>query len=301
MPRTYSDSEKKNWLAKLAQGKSIKQVAKEYKVDERTVKRSANELYSRNAAQEALTQLYQEAIRDHMNNLKAALDSIINELRLPDPHQTEIAWSDMNESGIVSNSKKDSGELRDLDDALSNSNLLTEHLRNGKAWRKFLDWKRNLEKYRIACGNLQSTIIETLYDTTGFTVYTVFNRNNTTSPFLDAEVAGALMYRCIIQHLLHEESAQLEKEVVIEEERGAIMHRGIPLISGLKNSQECIRCWNNILKSLEILKVSQEAQQLLEMFERLWKILPEVRNELRAVRLMGVVPGRCRICRQFSL
>lgn len=96
-------------------------------------------------------------------------------------------------------------------------------------------------------------------------------------------------------------SLNLENELIIDDEHAAVRHRGMPLTEGLENSHELMECKANIIKSFEILKQSQEAQQVLNLFKYLEKILPKVRNELRAVRLMGVLPGRCRICRQFGL
>lgn len=304
MPKTYPDSVKEQWFIQLAQGKSPKKIAHEAHCDERTVKRSIQEIRSRRAAQEALTQLYQEAIRGHMNKLNTALDRIINELRLPDPHQTEIAWVDINTSRIPSNPEREIGEEKIRmfghgDDTFSEGALLAEHLRNGKAWRAFADWKRNREKYRIACGQLQIKIIEILSDTTGLAVQV---KVNVTAPFLDAEVAGDLLYRSVIQYLFPKEGAlKLERELVIDGEHGVVKHRGIALAEGFRNSQKAAECRTNIVKSLEMLKENDEARQLLNTFQQLEKTLPRVRNELRAIQLLGVLPGQCRLCRQFGL
>jgi hypothetical protein len=58
---------------------------------------------------------------------------------------------------------------------------------------------------------------------------------------------------------------------------------------------------DGIVQALDELKDSPEAAQVVSTFQQLEKTLPKARNELRAIRLLGVVPGHCRLCRQFGL
>lgn len=85
---------------------------------------------------------------------------------------------------MVSKSETEAGKSENSDDTLSDSTLLAEHLKSTKAWRALADWKRNLEKYRVACGQLQTKIIETMADTTGLTP-AVQVKGNVTAPFLE--------------------------------------------------------------------------------------------------------------------
>ena len=55
------------------------------------------------------------------------------------------------------------------------------------------------------------------------------------------------------------------------------------------------------MKALEVLKDSPEVMQVLNAFQQMEKALPKARDELRAVRLLGVLPGQYRICHQFGL
>lgn len=305
MPKTYPNSKKEKWLVQLAQGKSPGQIASEAHCDERTVKRAIQEIRSRRAAQEALTQLYQEALRDHMNKLNAALDMIIEELHLPDPYLTEIAWSEIKPSRIFSKTDKETGKeeakvLGQGHDAFSDSALLAEHLRNSKPWRAFADWNRSREKHRNACGQLQKKALSVLLETTGLMVRD--KGEDITTPFLYAENSGDLLCRTAIKHLSGQENApDLEKELNVDPERGVVRHYTTVLAEGFKDTNKLSECRDNIVKSFKILKESPEVQQVLNIFKQLQVTLPKVRNELRAVRLMGILPGQCRICHQFGL
>lgn len=305
MPKTYSISKKQEWLAQMAQGKSPKQIASEAKCDERTIKRAVQEIRSKSAAQEALTQLYQEALRNHMDRLNAALDMIIEELRLPEPYLTETTWSQIGPSQSLSQYDKEDGEEEAKvpgggDNTFSDSALLAEHLRHGKAWRALADWHRSYKKHRIACGRLQIKTLTVLSEKTGIKVRS--KGDVTSTPFLHAENTGDLLCRTVIRYLLtKEDTSNLEKEIVADKEGGAVRHRTTVLAEGFEDAQQASQCKNNINKSLKILKESPEAQQVLNTFQQLEKNLPKARNELRAIRLLGVVPGQCRICRQFGL
>ena len=151
MPRTYPNSRKEQWLTELSQGKTIKQIAAKSKCDMRTVKRAIEEMQGRRAAQETMAQLYRDALRGHYDRLNSALDMIIDELRLPDPYFTELAWVEIASLPEALQGSGDLGEVgseesRQAEDAFSDSALLAEHLKNGKAWKALIDWKKIAEE-----------------------------------------------------------------------------------------------------------------------------------------------------------
>ena len=95
MPKTYPNSRKEKWLNELSQGKTIKQIAAKHKVDMRTVKQGIEDVQGRHAAQETKAQIFRDALRGHYDRLNSALGMIIDELRLPEPYFTEMAWSEI--------------------------------------------------------------------------------------------------------------------------------------------------------------------------------------------------------------
>jgi hypothetical protein len=304
MPKKYSKSKKEEWLAELAQGKTTKQVAKNHKIDERTIKRAANELYSRRAAQEAMAQLYQEALRGHMNRLNSALDTIIDELRMPDPYVTELAWNVIASSRPMSQEVSEVGEKgrekqRD-EDVFSDSALLAEHLKNSKAWRALGDWRRSQRKHRTACGTLQIRSLELLKEMTGLKVREEQDVN--TRPFLHGENSGDLLCRATVKSLAEgTDIQQLTNDIMTDDHCGSVLHNGTVLLEGIEDATKLSACRDNIIKALGNLKDTPETRQVVVLFQQLERILPRARNELRAIRVLGVLPGRCRICRQFGL
>ena len=73
------------------------------------------------------------------------------------------------------------------------------------------------------------------------------------------------------------------------------------LADGFTSVKDLSKCKSDIIMAFEALQESAEAKQVLDAFKNLRTILPNVRSELRTVRLMGVVPGRCRVCQKFGL
>jgi hypothetical protein len=303
MPKKYSKSKKEEWLAELAQGKTTKQVAKNHKIDERTIKRAANELYSRRAAQEAMAQLYQEALRGHMNRLNSALDTIIDELRMPDPYVTELAWN------VIASSRLSSQEVREVgregrenqrdEDAFSENALLAEHLKNSKAWRALNDWRRTQRKHRNACGTLQIRALE-LLEITGLKARE--EQDVIAQPLLHGENSGDLLCKTAVKSLAEgTDIPQVTSDIMADDYRGSVLHNGTALAEGIEDATKLSACRDNIIKALGNLKDTPENRQVVGLFQQLERILPRARNELRAIRVLGVLPGRCRICRQFGL
>lgn len=292
-------------MAALVQGKSSKQVAREFKIDERTVKKAASESQSRRAAQEAMAQLYQEALRGHMNRLNSALDTIIEELQMPEPYVAALAWNmvvlspNASLEGGEAGSKGGKSSEQD-EDVFSDSALLAEHLRNSKAWRALGDWRRAWGKHYNACGTLQIQSIKLLKEVTG--LRTGEEKNAHKEPFFYGENAGDLLCRTTVKYL--SEGADIERvtgDIIPDEQRGMILYNGKALAEGFKDVTKLNECKDNIIKAIDNLKDSHEAKQVISSFQQLEKILPRARYELRAIRTLGVLAGHCRICRQFGV
>ena len=160
MPKTYSQDKKEKWLEELSGGKSTKQIARESNADERTVKQAIKDIKSKAAAQQALTQMYQEALRNHMNVLNSAIIEILKELELPSPFMPYFDWHNVKSQEALlqfeqENKSKETKTANVEADPFSDRALLAEHLKNSKAWRALIEWQRSLKKHRLACGRLQ--------------------------------------------------------------------------------------------------------------------------------------------------
>ncbi len=305
MPRTYPNSRKERWLAQYTQGKTVKQIAVKAKCDMRTVKRAIEEMRGRSAAQEAMAQLYREALRGHIDRLNSALDLIIEGLRIQVPYFTELAWTEIASSTKAS---QGSGEAREEgsegsepgDDVLSDGALLAEHLKNSKAWRALGDWNRSFGRHRAACGRLQIRALEVLKELTGLKPRE--ERDVAAGPLLHPENTGNLLCQAVVRHLSGGTDIQtVIKEITVNGGIGVVLYGTTVLAEGIKESQELTECQASIVKALEGLKESSEAIRVVNAFQQMEKALPKARNELRAVRLLGVLPGQCRVCHQFGL
>ena len=305
MPKTYQNSRKERWLAQYSQGKTVKQIAVKDKCDVRTVKRAIEEMRGRRAAQETMAQLYREALRSHFDRLNSALDLIIEGLHIPALYFTALAWTEIVSSQTASQKSGEAGEeggegSEQREDVLSDGTLLAEHLKNSKAWRALGNWNRSFRRHRTACGMLQMRSLDLLKKLTGLKAHE--ERDVAAGPFLHAENTGDLLCRTVVRHLSRGADIKtVAKEITVNGGRGVVLYGTTVLAEGIKESQELTECRASIVKALEALKESPEAMQVLNAFQQMEKVLPKVRNELRAVRLLGVLPGQCRLCRQFGL
>jgi hypothetical protein len=58
---------------------------------------------------------------------------------------------------------------------------------------------------------------------------------------------------------------------------------------------------SSILTTLEKLLRSQEAEEAASTYQTLVNITNRVRSTTQEISLLGLVPGRCRICKQLGL
>ncbi len=305
MPRTYPNSRKERWLAQYSQGRTVKQIAVKDKCDTRTVKSAIEQMRGRRAAQEAMAELYREALRGHIDRLNSALDSIIGGLHIPDPYFTELAWTEIASSRKASQESGEAGEegsegSEQDEDVLSDGALLAEHLKNSKAWRALGDWNRSFRRHRTACGMLQMRSLDLLKKLMGLKAHE--ERDVAVGPCFHAENTGDLLCRTAVSSLSGGSDIQtVAEEITVNSDRGVVLHGTTVLAEGIEESQELTECRASIVKALEALKESPEAMQVLNTFQQLERNLPKASNELRAIRLLGMLPGQCRICRQFGL
>jgi hypothetical protein len=304
MPKTYPNSRKEQWLIELSQGRTIKQIAKKSTCDMRTVKRGIEEMQGRRAAQETVAQIYRDALRGHYDRLNSALDMTIDELRLPDPYFTELAWVEIVSLPEVSQDSVDprevgSEEIRQAEDAFSDGTLLSEHLKNGKAWKALIDWRRSQKKHRAACGRLQIRSLELLKKKTGLKAR---EEQKVTKPFFHGEITGDLLCRTVVKHLSEGiDIKKITEQIVADDQHGVVKYQSTPLLESAADTKKLSQYRDDLVQALDELKDSPEAAQVVSTFQQLEKILPKARNELRAIRLLGVVHGHCRLCRQFGL
>lgn len=304
MPKTYPNSRKEQWLLEFSQGRTIKQIAVKSNCDMRTVKRAIEEMQSRHAAQETMAQLYRDALRGHFERLNSALDMIINDLRLPDTYFTELAWVELAsrpetlQSGVDlrETGREETGQAEDpfLDGA-----LLSEHLKNGKAWKALIDWRRTQKRHRAACGMLQIRCLELLKMKTGLRAR---EERKAAKPFFHGEITGDLLCRTVVRHLSQGiDIGKITEQIVADDQGGVVRYQVTPLVESGADATKLSQCRDGIVQAFDELKNSPEAAQVLSTFRQLDKILPKARNELKAIRLLGVVPGHCRLCHQFGL
>ena len=91
------------------------------------------------------------------------------------------------------------------------------------------------------------------------------------------------------------------KNIVADEKDGVVKYQTTPLLECVADATKLSEYKNGLVKAFNELKDSPEATEVVSTFQQLEKVLPKARNEFRALQLLGVVPGRCRLCEQFGI
>ena len=89
----------------------------------------------------------------------------------------------------------------------------------------------------------------------------------------------------------------LEKDIYIDADRGVVYGRTV--IAEVPGKEEEWK--RNVLAALKELRTSSEAAEAAKTYRELEEYTNRARNAAQEVHLLGMVPGRCRVCRRLGI
>lgn len=146
--------------------------------------------------------------------------------------------------------------------------------------------------------NLRLKVQTILESTTGFRVIDVIENTNSASYLYFAAVE--LFYQKAM-----EEAFQTPNREVLNEELIVIAKPYIRYTKGDKPLAHCLdsaeQCQLSIINSYYSLMKSVEVDRIKESHENLVDITKKTRSMMEEIILLGLIPGRCRVCRRLGL
>ena len=302
MPKKYSEEQRFEWLRQLEQGKTEKQIAKSAGCDPRTLRKGIDEARRKRDSQLAHQELVKNALRNHMDSLLAELDNILASLTLPAVDYTVLSWYHGENSVFLPAGESDTEETpaKTYSDSkqipLDTRTLLKEHLKDDKIWRVLAQWTKEHKAHINARKDLQLKTIEVIQDCTG---YPVSDAGDLAQPFVYSYTAGDSLYKAALSKVfgMPQEVTCIEDETVCHSD-GSIRYRNQVLIERPNN---CDQSRQDIVYALHVLQESPEAKQVLKSYETLETTTARVVSLVREIKLVGILQGRCRICRRLGL
>jgi len=300
MPKKFDDSQKKQWLEFYEQGKSEKWIANRAGCDVRTVKNAINEARLKRDIVVARMELVKDALRKHQDGLLEELDRIMSYLVVPPKDFLVLSWYRGGNS-IFS----DAGEQIKLESGEDSAmrRLLKEHLKNDKLWRVLRQWEKAKADHLAAKAAFQRKTATVLQDKTSYKLID----SGVTPPFIYSYTAGHVIYQAAIDMAFAapDERAQesvirkMETAISVKTDTGEVMFKKGQTLGEVPGSEEATK--QHLLDALKDLGKSPEVKAVVETYWGLEQITTKARQVVEDIRLLGLVPGHCEICRRLGM
>jgi len=299
MPRRFSSVDKGKWLEAHEQGKSENYIAREIAhCDVRTVKKGLEEARRIRNANLAQVELVKDALKRHYDDLLRVADEVVTSMVLPQP-ELNINWSREYTTQPLSISKarvdyEGDGKgtvILSVEDTPSWT-LFCEHLKRHRLMKDLSTWKRIVVDHLGKRDALQRKLLTVLENETGL--------NIGSEGIMGIEyLATHDLYRMVIRKVLGFPEGKYSEEDIKVGKAGEVIIAGNLLARTVEGKEEQYK--SSILTVLEKLLRSQEAGETASTYETLVNITNRVKSTAQEISLLGLVPGRCRICKQLGL
>jgi hypothetical protein len=300
MPKKFDDAKKKEWLELYDEGKSEKWIAGQAGCDIRTVKKAINDARLKRDVVIARIELVKDALRKHQDGLLGELDQIMASLVIPQRDFAVLSWP--REIDYIFNEYDKQMKLKNGEDSTMRR-LLKEHLKNDKLWRVLAQWEKASANHLAARVAFQRREVTLLQEKTGYKL----TDGGGTPPFVYTHTTGPLFFKAAIDIAFStpEEKAResairnMETAISVNTSNGDVSFENHSILAVAPGSEERIK--ENLLDAFRILADSSEVKAVVETCQVLEQITPKTRQVVEGIRLLGLVPGQCEICRRLGM
>ena len=245
-------------------------------------------------------ELVKDALRKHQDSLLEEIDQIMFSLVIPEKDFAVLSWH-RGENSIFSDTDEQI-KLRIGEDSAMRR-LLKEHLKNDKLWRALAQWEKASVNHLAARIAFQRRTVTLLQEKTSYKLID----GDGTPPFVCSYTAGPLFYSAAIDMAFAtpEERAQesaiknMETAISVNTDNGDVSFENRLILAVAPGSEE--RTKQDLIDAFRILTESHEVKSVVESYRVLEQITTKTKQVVEYIRLLGLVPGQCEICRRLGM
>jgi len=303
MSRKISMVTKKQWLKEYEEGKPEIAIATRYKRDVRTIKKGIEEARRERDITFARADLLKEALRKHNADLMNLLEQLAGVLQ-PLPTSQAIPWQESDTWPLTF----PGGEARyetwpdvrvwnvTLDiEPEARWQLLLEHLKHDPLPKTLRDWKRTLSSYLEARVSLKQELAELLESKTGYQLENELAGDRyLVAPGVDNLFSYFLMDLPQPVHI-----ARLANNITADSDTGQVRYGEGTTLAFARGEEE--DCRNNMIEALKKLSTTKAMGTVITTYEMHRTSSDKASQAIEEIRMMGLVPGQCRICRRLGM
>ena len=304
MPKQIPMSEKREWLAEYDDGKPAAVIAKEKKRALKVIKRGIEEARAERDGAAARAEIVKEALIKHQRHLMGIINRLLDAME-PLPADTEIRRE---KNGSIAPIPIPAGrvlytptqgitvELSDEDTTLWG--LLKQHLTRDRIWSAIKNWKEALINRTRAILGFKSGIRCLVESETGLRVSEgKITDDNTTFIYPHAV---KLFFTVNIRKTLGISDETNLPERIVATDDGYVRHgEAGPELAYCPGKQN--ECREALLRALKKIPDMPETGKVIAAEAELKSVSGKLKRMLEDIKLMGLIPGRCRICSRISL
>jgi hypothetical protein len=305
MPRKFSSVERNKWLQEYEGGKPEASIAGDAGCDVRTVKKGIDEARRERDARVARIELLKDAMSKHHETLMARLREISDSLQLPPRDWTVLSWHENGESvfsersieiedtqqGHVGKQPRSSDIRGDKVD-----HMLKQHLKNNKLWRTLARREQAHRSHRLARVALQCKVVDILERETG---YSLESGSSVMSPYLCSYTTGDLFYKMTLRLAFGEyKNDGWQDDIVADAGGGYVKHFNSILAEVPERADECRE---SLLRAFQNMRSLPDNRQILTTYQELEESTFRAKQAIEEIRLSGLVPGQCKVCRHLGM
>lgn len=301
MPKKFSILKKREWLQAYEEGTAEATIARGDKCDIRTVRKGIEEARLERDSRAARADLMKEALRRHNESLLDIIGKVMSVL-VPPPASQRVPGGGGSGS-LPINGGKVKYELWPEPRVLSVTldveagpewELLWEHIRRDRLRDRLTQWKGALASHLQARMVLRRRLESLLRQKTGYE----FAEKSSSGALLDTDGLGFLLEKLLDRISEPVTAGDFETVIVADSHRGEVTYgRGLALAYAPGKEEECRGA---IIAAVAELLRSDEWRSILETFRRIKESAAKARQAAEEIRLLGLLPGRCRICSRLG-
>lgn len=305
MARKFSSVDKNRWLQEYEGGKPEASIAGDAGCDVRTVKKGVDEARRERDARVARIELLKDAMSRHHETLLGRLGETSDSLQLPPRDWTVLSWHENGESVFSERSIdiEDKLQVESRKDHRSSDiqgekvdHMLRQHLKNDKLWKTLARRERAHASHRLARVALQHKVVDILERETGLSLE---SGSNVLPPYLCSYTIGDLFYRMTLRLAFGEyKNDAWQDEVVVDPGVCYVKYRNLILAEVPKRAAECRE---KLLRAFQKMRSLPEIKQVVTTYQELDESTFRAKQAIEEIRLSGLVPGQCKVCRRLGM
>lgn len=294
MPKKFAAHQKAQWLEQYESGKSETWIANSAHCDVRTAKRGIEEARKDRDLRTARMELVKDALKKHQDGLLGMLRDILSSLDSPTIRSSDIPWGEeeIAKSAAVPDNLPLGLEGR------TEWGLLREHMKHDPFWKLIAQRQKALAALYNSKASLQRKVVAILKVKVGYKL--AGSTGIATPPCVYLYTTGPHLFDVAFRRASGAiDPRDFEEYVHADTTTGQVMFGGGTILAEARGEEEA--CVKKLHRALKALQKSQEALDVVAAQKELTQTTMKARQAVEEAVLLGMVPGRCRICRRLGM